>query len=77
MPVEFSEHAEGQIRKRKLSKKLIIETVRAPEQILSSFRVRKLRRKRIGSKILEVVTKTEGPKITIVTAYYLEDRNES
>lgn len=71
MPVVFSDHAEYQIKKRRISKDLVIKTVQNPEEILPSFRERKLRRVRIGDKILEVVTKTEGSQITVVTACYL------
>ncbi|MBI2051595.1 DUF4258 domain-containing protein [Candidatus Roizmanbacteria bacterium] len=73
MPIVFSDHASYQIRKRRISKKLVRKAVQSPEEILPSFRERKLRRMRIGGKILEVVTKTEGSKITVVTAYYLEE----
>ena len=50
------------------------ETIRNPSTISTSFRGRKLRQSRIGSKILEVVTKTERSKITVITAYNLEER---
>ena len=78
MPIKFSKHAEDQIKIRKISKTLIAKTVYEPESILSSFKKRKLRQKKVGDKLLEVVTKTEGSRITVVTAYYLkEDINEN
>jgi hypothetical protein len=73
MSIKLSDHAIQQIKRRDLSDELIIEIVQKPEEILPSFRGRKLRRRQIGDKILEVVTKTEGSKITIITAYYLEE----
>ncbi len=71
MSFVFSDHARFQIKKRKIPEELVIRTVQKPEEVLSSFWERKLRRVHIGDRILEVVTKTEGPRITIITAYYL------
>lgn len=73
MPITFSDHAKFQLRKRKISQSLVRDTVKNPDEIIPSFRDRKLRQRRIGVKILEVVTKTEGSRITVVTAYYLEE----
>lgn len=69
MPIEFSDHALEQIRERNLSKTQVKKTVENPDEILPSFRNRELRRKMFGDKILEVVTVTEGSRITIITAY--------
>lgn len=73
MPVSVSDHATQQIKRRGLSRELVVAVARKPEEILVSYRGRKLRRRLIGDKILEVVTKTEGSQITIITAYYLEE----
>ncbi len=35
---------------------------------------RRLRQKEFGGNILEVVTVTEGSRITIITAYYIQER---
>lgn len=69
MPIEFSDHALEQIKERNLSKAQVKKTVENPDKILPSFRNRKLRRKMFGDKILEVVTITEGSRITVITAY--------
>jgi len=74
MPISFSDHAKHQIKRRRISLKRIIETARSPEEIISSFKNRRLRRRSFGDKILQVVTVTEGSKITIVSAYYLRRR---
>jgi Domain of unknown function (DUF4258) len=73
MSIKFSNHALQQINKRKLSEILASEVAKEPEEILKSYRGRKLRRRRIGDKILEVVTRTEGSQIIIITAYFLEE----
>jgi len=73
MPVEFSQHARNQLKRRGISQKLVRETVSNYDEIISSFRGRKLRQRQVGDKILEVVTKTEGKQITVVTAYFLKE----
>lgn len=73
--IVFSDHAEEQLRRRKISRKLVEETVRSPEEILESFRGRKLRRKRFGGKILEIVTITKGSRMTVVTQYWLKQED--
>lgn len=72
MPIVFSLHALQQLRRRKISQKAIKEVIKSSQEFLSSYKGRKLRRMSQNGKIIEVVTKTEGPKITIITAYYLE-----
>lgn len=51
------------------------EAVANPDSIVTSFLKRKLRQKRVGDKILEVVTITEGSEITVITGYYLEEES--
>lgn len=71
MPIKFSEHATNQLKLRKISKKRIIEVVRNPEDVKASYKNRRLRRRVYGGKILQVITITEGSKITVVSCYYL------
>ena len=71
MPIVFSNHAKFQLRKRHISQKKILETVRNPEEIRTSFKKRRLRRKLLGDKILQVVTITEGSRITVISGYYV------
>ena len=72
MPIFFSDHAKLQLRRRKITQRLVLETIRNPVSQSSSFKNRKLRRRRFGDKILEVATKTEGPRIIVITGYYLK-----
>jgi len=72
MPIVFSDHAKFQLRKRQISQKRIIETVRNPQEVIPSFKKRRLRRKIIGGKILQVITVTEGSRITVISSYYLK-----
>lgn len=73
MSVVFSDHAKLQLEKRKISQDTVRKVVKEPSKISPSFKGRKLRQKRLGDKLLEVVTRTEGSRITVVTAYYLEE----
>lgn len=74
MPIVFSDHAEEQLKQRSIAKKITMETVGSPDVLVTSFKNRRLRQKRFGGKILEVVTITEGSRITVVTAYYLKEK---
>ena len=73
MPIEFSDHAKRQLKMRNISERIVIQAIRDPQKILTSFRGRKLRQINVRGKLLEVVTKTEGSRITVVTAYFLEE----
>lgn len=73
MSIKYSDHAGKQIKERKISVNIVNETVKNPERKLVSSRNRKLRQRQFGSKILEVVTVTEGSRITVITAYYLKE----
>ena len=73
MPIVFSEHAKRQLERRKISQKLAKNVVINPDEINSSFRDRKLRSKKIRGRLIEIVTKTEGSKITIITRYFIKE----
>lgn len=70
--IEFSDHADNQRKRRNIPKHRILQTVQSPDNTRSSYKNRTLRRKTFGSKILEVVTTTEGTTITVITQYYLK-----
>ena len=71
MPIQFSEHALYQLKKRQISTKRTIEVVKDSDEIKQSYKNRRLRRRMYGDKILQIVTVTEGSKITVVSGYYL------
>jgi len=73
MSINFSNHAQEQIRDRKIPIARVNKTIKNYERKIKSFKNRTLRQRRFGSKILEVVTKTEGSKITVITVYYLKE----
>lgn len=73
MSIDFSDHAKYQLRKRRISQKIVRETVESSQKVIASFRGRRLHQKRVRGKLLEVVTKTEGSHVTIITGYYLKE----
>lgn len=73
MPIAFSSHGKEQLKRRKISQKIAIQVIKKSDEIILSFQNRKLRRKKIGGKMLEVVTKTEGSRITIITGYFIRE----
>ena len=73
MSIKYSDYARNQIKEGKIQVIIVGQTVKNPERKLASSRNRKLRQRQFGSKILEVVTVTEGSRITVITAYYLKE----
>jgi len=73
VPIKFSDHAKKQLKRRRISQKITMQATQNPQEIIPSFLGRKLRRLRVGSKLLEVVTKTEGSRITVITGYYIKE----
>ncbi|MEK7587748.1 MAG: DUF4258 domain-containing protein [Patescibacteria group bacterium] len=69
--IVFSDHALAQNKKRKIPESRIVRTVTDPTEVEKSSRGRLIRRKRFGNKTLEVITVTEGSRVTIITQYYL------
>jgi hypothetical protein len=72
MSIVFSEHVKEQLKRRKISQVKIIQVVRKPQDVITSYRRRKLRRVQNGGKILQLVTITEGSKIIIISGYYIK-----
>lgn len=77
MSIKFSDHARKQLGERGISEKLVISTINNPEKRSKSFKNRTLRKRRFNDRMLEVVTVTGGSRITVITAYYLEESNEN
>lgn len=72
MSIIFSEHAKRQLKRRGISLKLARDIVVKPDKIDSSFRNRKLRSRTVRGKLIEIITKTEGSRITIITGYLIK-----
>jgi hypothetical protein len=72
MVIVFSTHSKEQNKIRKIPVSKIKQTLQKPDKIIESFRGRNLYQKSFGSKMLEVVIKTEDKKIIVITQYYLK-----
>lgn len=71
--LKFSKHALDQLKIRnRITKNMAQETVASPDQVLNSFRSRKLFQKTYNGETLEVVVVEEDNKLAIITQYFLE-----
>ena len=75
MKIEFSGHSLNQLKRRRITQKMVIEALSEPIRYLPSYRDRTLIRSRFGAKIMEIVARLENNKLVIITAYFL--KNES
>lgn len=69
--IVFSDHALTQNKKRKIPESRIMRVVTNPSEVEQGSRGRLIRRKKFGKKMLEVITITEGSRVTVITQYYL------
>ena len=68
----FTTHVVVRMRQRGIRRLDIRRTVYDPDQVIPSFRGRRVAQRRIGTRTLEVVFTREGRATVIVTAYWLE-----
>jgi len=59
------------MKERNITEELVTQAIKAPDSVSVSYRSRKLYRKKVQGKILEVVTNQESGKILVVTQYFL------
>jgi len=59
------------MKERNITEELVTQAIKAPDSVSVSYRSRKLYRKKVQGKILEVVTSQESGKILVVTQYFL------
>jgi hypothetical protein len=59
------------MKERNITEELVTQAIKAPDSVSASYRSRKLYRKGVQGKILEVVTSQESGKILVVTQYFL------
>lgn len=71
MTIEFSDHSKQMMKERNITEELVTQAIKAPDSVSVSYRSRKLYRKKVQGKILEVVTSQESGKILVVTQYFL------
>jgi len=71
MKIIFSDHALVKINQRKISKKLVIKTVKSPDFLRPSYGFREEKYKKFNKNYLKVVIVKENEKITIVTVHWV------
>ena len=72
MPVEYTAHAEENIRKRRLDKRLIERVLKNPDKIFDSRFGRKIAQKVIEMKLLRIVFEQKDGTYIVITADYTE-----
>ncbi len=73
MQISYSQHAENQILERKISKKLIENTLNDPDNVVLGYGGRKVAQKAVvvdGKTFLLRVIYAESEVITVLTAYF-------
>ncbi|MBI2084643.1 MAG: DUF4258 domain-containing protein [Candidatus Aenigmarchaeota archaeon] len=70
MEFDYTDHAEENIKERKLSKKVIEDVIINPEKVIEGRFDRKIAQKIVGNKLLRVIYEQEDNIYEIVTAYY-------
>lgn len=71
----FTQHSLLKLKQRKISKNLVIKTIKNPERILKSYSNREIGYKRFGKLYLRVVYKKEDKNIIIITQYWVKEIN--
>lgn len=73
MEIQFSNHAEAQLEIRSsITKVMVIDAIHHPDNILTSFRNRKLYQKEHHDAMLEIVAIQEDNKLIVITEYLLD-----
>ena len=76
MPIVFSKHAQDQLKQRgRITKNMVLETIKQPDRVKSSYRQRELYQKYFGEDLLEVVATQEDNKIIVITEYFLKEES--
>ena len=71
MKIVFSDHLLIKIGQRKISKNLVIKTIRNPDFIRPSYNFREERYKKFDKNYLKVVVIKENKGIVVITAHWV------
>ena len=69
----FTSHSLLKLKQRKISKNLVIKTLKNPERISKSYSNREICYKRFGNLYLKVVYKKEDKNIIVITQYWTKE----
>ena len=70
MRFEYTDHAEENLAERKIDKKLVEESIKNPDEIITGKFGRKIAHKLVGDKLLRVIYEEQDNVYIVVTAYY-------
>lgn len=69
----FTPHSLLKLKQRKISKKLIIKTLKNPDNVLKSYAGRKIADKKFDHRYLKVIFKTEKQNSIVITQYWTKE----
>jgi len=74
MEITYTSYAEDTINDRKISKEIIEDALKNPDEIIKGRKGRKIAHKIIGNKLLRVIYEENKKAYIVVTCYYTEPR---
>lgn len=69
MKVIFIPHALDRMKKRGITEKMVLQTLKDPEKVVESYRGRKATQKMFNDKLLGVIYEEEENCLKVITAY--------
>lgn len=69
MKLIFIPHALDRMKKRGITEKMVLETLKDPEKVVEGYRDRKVAQKMFDDKLLRVIYEEKENGIEVITAY--------
>jgi len=69
----FTQHSLLKLKQRKISKILVIKTLKNPDNVLKSYSNRKIAYKKFNRRFLKVIFKTEKQNFIVITQYLIKE----
>ncbi len=69
MKVTFIPHALDRMKKRGITEKMVLETLKDPEKVVEGYGGRKIAQKMLDDKLLRVIYEEKEDKLEVITAY--------
>jgi len=70
MKIVYTDYSEDTLNDREISKKLVEDTIKNPNEIVEGKKERLVAHKLVGKKLLRVMYEKEANVYIVVTAYY-------
>ena len=72
MMIFFTQHALLKLKQRKISKKLVVEALKSPDNVLKSYSDRKIIYKKFSRLYLKIIYREESENIVVITQYWIK-----